>query len=177
MRGRVYETLAHRGGMAAIAFNAHGHPESQRTPEGVPLCPTGLPMVPTKQFQHTYGYRAQRFHCPLLFPEPTGVTCEHEQFAKGCGCVKDLNCEKGALMRVTLNRDGPFYKVIYRQRTSAERINSQAKALGIERPKLRNRQSIRHRNTLIYLVTNAKALHRARAINASLLSPKLGKLA
>ena len=80
-------------------------------------------------------------------------------------------------MRVTLNRDGPFYKVIYRQRTSAERINSQAKALGIERPKLRNRQSIGHRNTLIYLVTNAKALHRARAINASLLSPKLGKLA
>src|SRR5947209_2616408 len=87
-------------------------------------------MHPTKQFKHTHGYRAQRSQCPLLFPQPTGQTCTHEQFAKGCGCVKDLNCEKGAQMRVTLNRDGPFYKVIYVQRTSAERINSQAKADG-----------------------------------------------
>ena len=30
-------------------------------------------------------------------------------------------------MRVTLDRDGPLYKVIYCRRTSAERINSQAK--------------------------------------------------
>jgi hypothetical protein len=80
-------------------------------------------------------------------------------------------------MRVTLKRDSPFYKVIYTQRTSAERINSQAKALGIERPKLRNRQSMSNRNTLISLVTKVKALQRARATNASLLSPRLGELA
>ena len=173
----VYQTVAHRHGMAAVAFNSHGHPESRRDPDGVPLCPKGLRMYPTKQFQHTYGYRAQRFQCPLLFPQATAETCEHEQFLKDKGCVKDLNCEQGAQMRVTLNRQSPFYKVIYTQRTSAERINSQAKALGIERPKLRNRRSIRNRNTLIYLVTNAKALRRARATNASLLSPQLSKLA
>jgi hypothetical protein len=113
----------------------------------------------------------------LLFPQTTGECCEHEQFLKDKGCVKDLNCEKGAQMRVTLNRTSPFYKMIYTQRTSAERINSQAKALGIERPRLRNRQSIRNRNTLIYLVTNAKALRRARAVNASRLRPRLSKLA
>jgi hypothetical protein len=171
----VYETVVHRHGMAAVAFNWHGHPESRRDPDGVPLCAKGWRMHPTKRFQHTYGYRAQRFQCPLLFPQASGERCEQEQFLKGC--VKDLNCEKGAQMRVTLNRTSPFYKVIYTQRTSAERINSQAKALGIERPKLRNRRSIGNRNTLIYLVTNAKALQRARAINACLLSPKLGKLA
>src|SRR5712692_3861006 len=43
----------------------------------------------------TYGYRAQRFRCPLLFPEKTGATCEHEQFTKGKGCVKNVNWELG----------------------------------------------------------------------------------
>lgn len=42
----------------------------------------------------TGGYYAQRFRCPLLFPEPTGQPCDHEQFAKGC--VKDVNMEAGA---------------------------------------------------------------------------------
>jgi hypothetical protein len=37
-------------------------------------------------------------------------------------------------MRVTLDRDGPLYQVIYNQRTSAERINSQAKDLGYSPP-------------------------------------------
>ena len=61
-------------------------------------------------------------------------------------------------MRLTLDRDSPLYHVIYQQRTSCERINSQAKDLGIERPKARNIRSIRTLNTLIYL----KALQRAQ---------------
>ncbi len=70
----VYQTVAPRGGMAAIALNAHGHPESRRDHDGVPLCAKGLRMHPTFQFDHTYGYTTQRFVCPLLFPEPTGQT-------------------------------------------------------------------------------------------------------
>jgi hypothetical protein len=89
-------------------------------------------MHPTKQFNHTYGYRAQHFQCPLLFPEKTGKTCDHEQFAKGKGCIKDVNWEKGGLMRVLLDRESDLYKSIYKQRTCCERINSQAKELGIE---------------------------------------------
>jgi hypothetical protein len=173
----IYQLMVHRGGMAAIALNQHGHPECQRAPDGVPLCSKGLRMHPTYQFAHTYGYRAQRFRCPLLFPQSTGQTCDHEQFAKGKGCVKDLNWEAGAQMRVTLDRDGPLYRVIYKQRTSAERINSQAKDLGIERPKARNIHTIRRLNTLTYISTNLKGLQRARAINAALLTPKLGKVA
>ena len=80
-------------------------------------------------------------------------------------------------MRVTLDRDGPLYRVIYKQRTSAERINSQAKDLGIERPKARNIRSIRRLNTLIYITINLKTLQQARAINASLLTPKRGLVA
>ena len=126
-------------------------------------------MQPTSQFQHTYGYRAQRYRCPLLHPEPTDQTCDHEQFQKGKGCVKDVNIELGGLMRVTLNRDSPLYHVIYCQRTSAERINSQAKELGIERPKVRNGRSVDNLNTLTYIVINVRVLKEAKSINRGLL--------
>ena len=127
-------------------------------------------MHATYQFSHTNGYLAQRFRCPLLFPTPTGQTCQHEQFAKGKGCVKDLNWEAGGQMRVTLDRDGLLYHVLYTQRTCCERINRQAKELGIERPKVRQMRSVRNLNTLTYLIINAKALARVRSINSALLT-------
>jgi Transposase DDE domain len=173
----AYQTCAVRGGIAAIPLNQHAHPVFVRDADGTPRCPIGLRMHPTYQFRHTNGYRAQRYRCPLLYPEPTGQTCDHEQFHKGKGCVKDINLEAGGLMRVTLNRESPLYKAIYNQRTSCERINSQAKDLGIERPKARNIRSVRTLNTLIYLTINIKALGRAREINGSLLTPTLGKVA
>jgi hypothetical protein len=166
----VYETCVHHGGIAAVPLNQHGHPDSRRDVDGVPFCAEGWRMHATYQFSHTNGYLAQRFRCPLLFPTPTGQTCQHEQFAKGKGCVKDLNWEAGGQMRVTLDRDGPLYHVIYTQRTCCERINSQAKELGIERPKVRQMRSVRNLNTLTYLIINAKALARVRSINSSLLT-------
>ncbi len=68
-------------------------------------------------------------------------------------------------MRIALDRQADTYKRIYRQRTAAERINSQAKALGIERPQVRNSASVHNLNTLTYIVINARALERARAAN------------
>lgn len=165
----VYDDAARHGGFAAVPLNQHGHPKYQRDTDGVPLCPIGLRMHPTIQFNHTNGYRAQRFCCPLLVPEKTGATCEHKQFVKGIGCVKDVNWEKGGQMRVTLDRDHPIYKAIYDQRTCCERINSQAKELGIERPRVHNGHSVTNLNTLIYLVINVRALQRAKSINKGLL--------
>ena len=109
----VYETVAHRQGIAAIPLNNQGHEEVPRDPDGTPRCSQGLRMTPTYQFAHTNGYRAQRFRCPLLFPERTGEVCDHAQFAKGRGCVKDPNWEKGGLMRALLDRDSPLYHVVY----------------------------------------------------------------
>ena len=165
----VYECAARHGGIGAVPLNQHSHPLYPRDPDGVPLCPIGLRMHPTYLFKHTNGYDAQRFRCPLLFPQANGEHCHHAQFAKGKGCVKDVNWELGGRMRVTLDRDGPLYKVIYTQRTSAERINSQAQALGIERPKVRNIRSIRNLNTLISLVINVRVLAKAKSINRGLL--------
>jgi hypothetical protein len=173
----TYQMVVYRNGIAAIPLNQHGHPESQRDRDGVPLCAKGLRMHPTYQFSHTYGYLSQRFRCPLLFPQASGQTCDHPQFLKEKGCVKDLNGELGGQMRVTLDRQSPLYKGIYHQRTRTERINSQSKALGIKRPKVRNLHSVRNLNTLTYLVINARALQRARDLNASLLTTRLGKVA
>ncbi len=165
----VYQTAVYHRGIAAIPLNQHAHPIFPRDPDGVPRCPKGMRMQPTYQFAHTHGYRAQRFRCPLLFPQRTGQSCDHEQFAKGKGCVKDINIELGGQMRVTLDRTSPLYKAIYRQRTSTERVNSQAQALGIERPRVRNGCSVRNLNTLTYILINVRALQRARSINTRLL--------
>jgi hypothetical protein len=91
--------------------------------------------------------------------------------------VKDVNWERGGIQRVTLDRDSPLYKSVYHQRTSTERGNSQSKAAGLERPKVRNSSSVRNLNTLTYLLINARALQRARKRNASLLIPMLGNVA
>ncbi len=165
----VYEAAIRHGGIAAVPLNQHRKMPFARLADGTPRCPIGLPMHPTKQFNHTYGYRAQRFQCPLLFPEATGATCEHEQFVKGKGCVKDVNWERGGIQRVTLDRDGPLYHAVYVQRTSCERINSQAKELGIEHPKVHNGRSVANLNTLIYVIINGRALLRAKSINRRLL--------
>ena len=107
---------------------------------------------------------------PYIRPK-VNVFCDHAQLGKGKGCVKDVNAELGGQMRVTLDREGPLFHAIYRQRTTCKRINSQAKAFGIERPKVRNGASVNNLNTLTYLVINGEALQRARSIHTSLLSP------
>jgi hypothetical protein len=165
----LYQRGALHGGIAAIPLNQHAHPVFVRDADGVPRCPKELRMVPTYAFAHTNGYRAQRYRCPLLYPSPSGQSCDHPQFTKGKGCVKDINVELGGLMRVTLDRSAPLYRLLYNQRTSCERINSQSQALGIERPKVRNGRSVANLNTLTYLIINAKALAKAQSINAQLL--------
>lgn len=170
----VYDAAARHSGIAAVPLRQPCKMPFDRLADGTPLCPIGLPMYPAVQFHHTNGFRAQRFQCPLLFPETNGQTCEHEQFTKGKGCVKDLNWEPGGIQRVTLDRQSPLFRALYNQRTSCERINSQAKELGIERPRVRNGRSVANLNTLIYLVINVRALQRAKSINTGLLSIQRG---
>jgi len=165
----VYEQAVHHAGIAAVPLNAHSLRDGSRDPDGVPRCYMGLRMVPRFFFAHSNGYRAQRFGCPLVFPTRLDQPCEWLHHNHGLGCHKDPNWEAGGLQRVLLDRRSPLYKAIYTQRTSCERINSQAKELGIERPKVRNRQSVARLNTLTYLIVNVRALDRAKSINRGLL--------
>lgn len=167
----VYQACVPTGGIAAIPLNRRGQAPPDRDAEGRPRCAKGLPMVPRHRFTHEDGYRVQRFGCPLLFPAPTGRTCDDPHFRAGTGCVHGINLEPGGLLRATLDRRTDAFKAIYRQRTSAERINSQATALGIERPKVRNAASVARLNTLTYILINARALQRVRSLNAAYPRP------
>jgi hypothetical protein len=167
----VYQDAVDGGGIAAVPLNTRGHPKPQLGPQGIHLCPQGREMSPLYEYDHTDGYRAQELRCPLLTPQVLEQSCDHEQFLKGVGCVKYINITPGGKMRVALDRRSDEYKQIYRQRTCAERINSQAKALGIERPQVRNSASVHNLNTLTYVIINARALERARATNREAAQP------
>jgi len=149
--------FAEKGG-----YKANGR---QFSPEGLPLCAARLPMpLKTVFFDRTRSiitHERGKYVCPLLYPQPNGQTCpvEHKNWPKK-GCTTDMPTSIGARLRYTLDRESEAYKAIYKQRTAVERINSQAVALGIERPHLRNRAAIANQNTLIYLLINLRLLQR-----------------
>jgi len=167
----IYQPFAEVGGMAAIPLNLRGHPQPKLGPGGFHLCPQGLEMAPSYEYNHAKGYRAQLLRCPKLFPTKTAHSCTHEQFAKGDGCVKHINIEAGGWMRIQIDRRSEEYKQLYKQRTASERINSQAKDYGIERPKVRNGHSVVNLNTLTYIVINVRALQRVRNIKNQARAP------
>ena len=162
----VYQAAAEAGGLAAVPLNLRGQAASELDGRGFPLCARGLPMYAGRQIDSQEGFRVQYLSCPLLHPTPTGTACEHEQFVKGPGCTKQVNLELGGLQRLSLDRHSEAYRCLYNQRTSTERINSQATAFGIERPRVRNCRSVCNLNTLTYILINARALRRVRAVNA-----------
>jgi len=158
-------------GWAAVPFSEKGGYKAngrQFAPDGLPLCQAGRPMVLRFTFidrtsclvEHERG----KYVCPLLFSKPVSKTCpvHHPNWKKG-GCTAMMPISIGARLRYTLDRESDEYKDLYRQRTAVERINSQAVALGIERPHLRNGQAIANQNTLIYVLINLRFLQRLRA--------------
>lgn len=138
----MYQGPAELGGIAAIALNLRGNSPTVLGPHDRPLCAcNGQEMEPRVQWVED-THRLQRFQCPT------------------CGAIRKMNVELGNLMRWRLDRHADLYKTIYKQRTAAERINSQAKALGIEHPRQRRMAPLARRNTLIYIVINIRALRR-----------------
>lgn len=136
---------------------------------GLPLCSAKLAMPLKSTFtnrsslvQHQRG----RYVCPLLHPTPSGETCpiDHEKWsARGCKLV--MPTAPGARIRYQLDRESEAFKKIFKQRTAVERIFSQAVALGIEHPKLRNRLAIANQNTLTYILINLRAIQRLPQTN------------
>ncbi len=172
----VYDYFHQAGGFAAVPLVARGgFKDRSFNAAGLPLCQASFPMPlkstywsKTSLLEHECG----RYGCPLLFPQPTGQTCpiDHKNWPKG-GCITTMPTATGARIRYQLDRHSAAYKHVYKQRTANERINSQAEALGIERPKLRNQQAIANQNTLIYVLINLRALRRVRQLKAKRSDP------
>ncbi len=151
-------------GFAAVPLRQMKQGHRLFAEDGLPLCEAKLPMPLKATFtnrtslvQHQRG----RYGCPLLFPQPTGESCpiHHPQWPDG-GCKLVMPTAIGARIRYQLDREAPCYQEVYKQRTAVERIFSQATALGIEHPKLRNQQAIANQNTLIYILINLRAMLR-----------------
>jgi hypothetical protein len=156
---------------AAVPFSEKGGYKAKGrlfSPEGLPMCQAGLPMPLYFTYQDTtvslIPHQRGKYVCPLRFPTQSAQTCpvNHKNWAKK-GCTAMMPTSIGARLRYTLDREGPTYKGIYNQRSAVERINSQAKALGIERPHIRNGAAIANLNTLTYVLINLRLLQRIRS--------------
>lgn len=163
------------GCFAAIPFSEKGGYKAkgrQFTSEGLPRCAAGLPMPLKMTFRDRtraiIEHERGKYVCPLLHPQPNGQSCpiNHKNWPKK-GCTADMPTSSGARLRYTLDRAGEAYHAAYRQRTAVERINSQAVALGIERPHWRNGLAIANQNTLIYTLINLRFLQRLRSRQAT----------
>lgn len=163
----VYEYFHNAGGFAAIPYVDRTKGRLYFfTEEGLPLCEAGLAMPVKGKFMKRSSrvpHPCARHACPLLFPEQVAEHCpvNHKNWANG-GCTSTLPTSFGTRIRYQLDREGAQYKALYKQRTVVERIFSQAVALGIERPKLRNQISITNLNSLIYILINLRALQRVK---------------
>lgn len=135
---------------------------------GLPFCAADLPMplqyVFTDRTSCILEHERGKYVCPLRYPQPSVSACpvNHKNWKKQ-GCTVMMPTSIGARLRYSLDRDSPIYKEIYKQRTATERINSQAKALGIERPHIRNAKAIANLNTLIYVLINLRLFQRIRS--------------
>ena len=167
----VYDYFHQAGGFAAVPFNPGPRGKGRLfAPDGAPLCAAGLAMP----LQFSYLHRVDliehtrgKYRCPLLYPGATGEPCpiDDTHFAKG-GCASTIAMSAGARIRHQLDRESEAYKTLYAKRTMVERINAQAEALDILRPKLRRGKAIANRNTLTYVLINLRALARRRAATA-----------
>lgn len=164
----VYEYFHQAGGFAAVPFV--GGPQRgkrQFAADGTPLCAAGLAMdlkfVYRDRTTNMNPYDRAKYQCPLLHPTVTGEACpcNDPHVAKG-GCTTTIAHTDGARIRHTLDREGAAYKDVYGKRTMVERINSQAEALGITKPKLRRGRAIVNQNSLTYVLINLRALQRMR---------------
>lgn len=155
-------------GFAAIPLMQPNVQSRQFDENGLPLCAAGLAMPVRKLYtdrtKAIIPHQRAIHACPLLFPEPNGQVCPiaHKQWNKG-GCSVNLPTSPGVRLRHALDRSSDTYKFVYRQRTAVERIFSQAKSLGMERPKLRNQLAITNLNTMTYLLINLRSLQQVLA--------------
>lgn len=170
----IYDYFLQAGGFAAIPNRFAVSPKAYTfAADGTLLCAAGLRMVGTGTFLNRTSrieHRRERWACPLLanpHQPPTSHACPiaDKRWSKG-GCRVTLPAAEGARVRHQLDRHSQAYHDLYNQRTACERLFSQAVALGIERPKLRNQRSIANLNTLIYVALNLRALQRILELKA-----------
>lgn len=158
---------------AAVPFSEKGGYKSRKfSSDGLPLCEAGLVMpllfTYTDRTVTLIEHQRGKYVCPFSSQNiknkfiKQSCPVHHPRSGKG-GCTATMPTSIGARLRYLLDRQSQTYKDVYHQRSATERINSQAVALGIERPLLRNARAIVNINTLIYSLINLRFLQRIRS--------------
>ena len=163
----VHEYFHLAGGFAAVPWADRSEHHKTFSPDGLPLCPAGLPMPLKSTFwQKSHclvPHEVGRYGCPFVALGQSASACPvNHSHADKKGCLTTLPTSPGNRVRHELDRHSAEFKRIYNQRSACERINSQALDLGIERPHLRNGHSIANINTLTYVLINLRVLGRIR---------------
>ena len=180
----VHQYFHEAGGFAAVPLVEKGGYQSRTfSPEGLPLCAAGLAMplkfAFTDRTTTLVTHERGKYVCPLRHPQTYAgrrLPGQPRKLAQGRLHRHDADLP-GARLRYQLDRESAAYKTIYKQRTADERINSQALALGIERPHLRRQSAIANQNTLIYVLINLRALQRIRTHKEATGAPGPKRLA
>ncbi len=157
---------------AAVPFSEKGGYKSRKfSEEGLPICEAGLAMpllfTYTDRTVTLIEHERGKYVCPFFSKNvkhkfiKQSCPIHHKRARKG-GCTVTMPISIGARLRYSLDRQSQTYKEIYAQRSATERINSQAVALGIERPHFRNGNAIANFNTLTYVLINLRLLKHLR---------------
>jgi hypothetical protein len=171
----VYQWFHDAGGFAAVPLVEKGGVKYRTfSPDGLPLCAADLAMpakiIFTDRHSTLVTHERAQYVCPLRWPTiAPQATCPiaHKNWPKG-GCTAMMPTCLGARLRYQLDRHSAEFQELYQQRTADERVNAQAKELGIERPLLRRGSAIANQNTLIYVLINLRGLQRIQAHHAAL---------
>jgi hypothetical protein len=157
---------------AAVPFSEKGGYKSRQfSPDGLPICEAGLAMpllfTYTDRTATIIEHERGKYVCPFFSKHVTNKSIRqscpvHHSRARKGGCTVTMPTSVGARLRYSLDRQSQLYQETYNQRSATERINSQAVALGIERPHVRNGNAVANFNTLIYTLINFRLLQRIR---------------
>lgn len=157
---------------AAVPFSEKGGYKNRKfSPEGLPICAAGLAMpllfTYTDRTVTIVEHERGKYVCPFFSKNVKNKFIQqscpiHHPRARNGGCTVAMPTSMGARLRYSLDRQSQIYKDIFKQRSATERINSQAVALGIERPHFRNGNAIANFNTLTYTLINLHLLQRLR---------------
>lgn len=148
----------HLDGHAFIPLNPRNTKKKKTLNNENIICEAGLAMHKDGR-QYFDSYIKQKFCCPFRTKEDnTLCPCNHPKYFNG---KKNRGCTRyvvtGTDYRSSINRDSDFFKRIYALRTESERYNSRWKNLNLEKPSVRNMNSVSNFNTLGHITLLAVA--------------------
>ena len=145
-------------GERVIPLNKRNTKNSQKLPNGHPVCEAGLAMVKDGKSYDNNRTR-QKYCCPFKLSKSSCCPCDHKCWNNGKknrGCVKYITIPDD--YRLSIDRECVSFKKIYALRTEAERYNSRFKQTGQERLWVHSFNAAQNLNSIAHIALLAVAL-------------------